>query len=201
MSDNHDASEDELHIRAMVSLLIDKGTITQEMIDGYLVELSQRGYTDGSRLVARAWVDPEFKQRLLTDAKSAAAELDIDASSIPQFEILENTPDRHHVIVCTLCSCYPRPVLGLPPDWYKSVEYRGRVVREPRVVLEEFGLTLPDDVEVVVVDSTADLRYMVLPRRPEGTEGMSEEELARLVNRDSLVGVAQADSPREPANA
>jgi nitrile hydratase subunit alpha len=147
--------------------------------------------------VARAWVDDEYKELLLSDAKTAASELGIDSTHPAEFVVVENTPEVHNLIVCTLCSCYPRAILGRPPDWYKSFNYRSRAVREPRAVMREFGFEPPEGVEVFVHDSTADVRYMVLPMRPEGTEGLSEEELATLVTRDSLVGVSV---PRHPGS-
>ena len=144
-------------------------------------------------VVARAWVDPKFKKRLLDDANAAAGELGIDAGDIP-IRVVENTADVHNVICCTLCSCYPRLLLGLPPDWYKARAFRSRIVREPRAVLKEFGTIIPGDVELCVHDSTADLRYMVLPRRPEGTDSRSEAELAALVTRDCMIGTAVVES-------
>lgn len=152
--------------------------------------MARRSPADGARLVARAWVDPGFRARLLADPKAAAAELGLDATSSARLVVVENTPEVHHLVVCTLCSCYPRALLGVPPDWYKSLRYRSRAVVDPRGVMREFGLDLPEPVEVRVLDSTADIRYMVLPRRPPGTEHLSEEELAHLVTRDSLIGVA-----------
>jgi nitrile hydratase len=146
----------------------------------------------GARIVARAWTDPEYKARLLADATATVS--DLAQQTIP-LSVLEDTPERHHVIVCTLCSCYPSGVLGDPPSWYKSFEYRSRVVREPRAVLAEFGMDLPDDVEVRVVDSTSEQRYLVLPMRPDGTDGLSEDELAELVTRDSMVGTGRPLSP------
>jgi thiocyanate hydrolase subunit gamma len=143
----------------------------------------------GSKLVARAWVDPAFRSRLLNDGNAAAEEMGISIYDSTDFTVLENTEKLHHMIVCTLCSCYPRPVLGLPPDWYKSKEYRSRAVREPRVVLAEFGTFIPEEIEICVNDSTANLRYMVLPLRPEGTENFTEEALADLVTRDAMIGV------------
>jgi nitrile hydratase len=148
------------------------------------------GPQNGARMVARAWVDPDYRERLLRDAAGAAAELGYGGAEGDHMRAVENTPDVHNVIVCTLCSCYPWPVLGIPPVWYKSPPYRARVVREPRAVLAEFGLELGADVEVRVWDSSAELRYIVLPMRPEGTDGMSEEELAELVTRDCMIGVA-----------
>jgi hypothetical protein len=143
----------------------------------------------GSKLVARAWVDPAFRRRLLENGNAASEEMGISIYDNTDFTVLENTENLHHMIVCTLCSCYPRPVLGLPPDWYKSREYRSRAVREPRAVLAEFGTIIPEDIEICVNDSTANLRYMVLPVRPEGTENFTEEALAGLVTRDAMIGV------------
>src|SRR5260370_32961701 len=152
---------------------------------------------NGGRMVARAGVAPAYKQKLLSDPKAACAEMGVDATSLTEFVVVENTEKVHNLIVCTLCSCYPRPILGRPPDWYKSFAYRSRAVVEPRAVILEFGTELPEDVEVRIFDSSADIRYLVLPRRPEGTEEMSEDELATLVTRDSMIGVTQA---REPSN-
>ena len=151
----------------------------------------------GAKVIARAWVDPAFKARLLTDAKSACAEVGVDAGTLAQIVAIENTDNVHNVVVCTLCSCYPRSILGLPPDWYKSLSYRSRVVQEPRSVLREFGLELPQSVEVRVYDSTADMRYLVIPARPPGTEDLSEAELAALITRDSMIGVAKARGPEK----
>ena len=182
-------------IRAIEALLIEKNVLTKEEIRRQIEYMEARSPANGARLVARAWVDPRFKSLLLADPKGAALELGIDASGPVEFIILENTEDVHNLVVCTLCSCYPRAILGRPPDWYKSFNYRQRAVYEPRAVMKEFGLELDEEVEVIVHDSTADIRYMVLPQRPSGTEGMSEEELAQLVTRDCLIGVAV---PREP---
>jgi nitrile hydratase len=146
-------------------------------------------------MVARAWTDPAYKARLLADAKPAATELGINVAVAPELVVLENTADVHHVVVCTLCSCYPKAILGIPPAWYKSRAYRSRVVREPRAVLREFGTEIPDHVDVRVVDSTADMRYLILPARPAGTEGWDEARLAALVSRDSMIGVAPARDP------
>ena len=155
----------------------------------------------GARLVARAWVDPQFKSRLLADGKAACQEMDIDTVEINRLEVVENTPSVHHVVVCTLCSCYPRAILGYhPPSWYKSTAYRHRVVVDPRGVLEEeFGTLIPDDMEVRVMDSTADTRYLVIPVRPEGTDGWDEAELIPLVTRDSMIGVSFAETPDNTA--
>jgi nitrile hydratase len=181
--------------RALEELLVEKGVVRREDVRRGIDWLVSRSPADGARLVARAWVDPDFKERLLADARAAAAELDLDAGESPQVVALENTEDLHHVVVCTLCSCYPRALLGPPPDWYKSLADRSRAVADPRGVLDEFGLELDPDVELRVVDSTADIRYLVIPRRPDGTEGMSEADLAELVTRDSMVGVAQPEAP------
>jgi nitrile hydratase len=189
----HERSPWAARIRAVEELLVEKGVFTQEEVKAQIEYMEARSYENGARLVARAWVDPSFKQRLLSDTKSAADELGIDASGPVEFVTVENTPEVHNVIVCTLCSCYPRAILGRPPDWYKSFAYRSRVVVEPRKVLWEFGLHLPEDKRIAVHDSSADLRYLVLPERPNGTESMGEDELAALVTRDSLIGT---DVPR-----
>ncbi|HEU4494813.1 MAG TPA: nitrile hydratase subunit alpha [Rubrobacteraceae bacterium] len=177
-------------IRAIEALLLEKGVLTEPEIQDRIAYMEARSPANGARLVARAWVDPEFKERLLSDTKGTAQELGIDASGPVEFVVVENTPAVHNLIVCTLCSCYPRAILGRPPDWYKSFEYRSRAVREPRAVMREFGFEPPGDVEVAVHDSTADIRYMVLPMRPPGTENLSEERLAELITRDSLIGVS-----------
>ena len=208
MSDSHDtreAPQDHGHdhpkhelsyyakrIYAIRDLLLEKGVITDKDIQSQVEYQEARSPVNGAKLVARAWVDPAFKSRLIGDPKAACAEMGIDATSINEFVVLENTEKVRHMVVCTLCSCYPRPILGRPPDWYKSFNYRQRAVNDPRGVMQEFGLELPDDVEVRVHDSTADIRYLVLPMRPEGTEELSETELARLVTRDSMIGVMDA---------
>lgn len=179
---------------AVRELLIEKDIFTADDVRREVELMEARSPADGARVVARAWSDPDYKERLMFDGAAACGELGIPTTM--HLIVVENTGKVHNVIVCTLCSCYPRDVLGLPPDWYKSRAYRSRVVREPRPVLEEFGLELPDDVTVRVHDSTADMRYLVLPARPEGTEGMGEEELAALVTRDCMIGVAV---PRSPA--
>ena len=184
--------------RALEELLVEKGAIRREDVRGGIDWLVSRTPADGARLVARAWIDPEFKQRLLADARAAALELGLDPGPSPVVVAVENTERVHNMVTCTLCSCYPRALLGPPPDWYKSLPYRSRAVSDPRGVLQEFGLDLDGDVELHVHDSTADIRYLVLPRRPAGTEGMREDELAALVTRDSMIGVAQ---PAEPAPA
>src|SRR5215469_18104197 len=179
-------------IYAIRELLIEKGMLSREDIQTQIDYMDSRTPANGARLVARAWVEPEFKALLLSDPKAACAALGIDASGLVEFVVLENTERIHNLVVCTLCSCYPRPILGRPPDWYKSLNYRQRAVNDPRGVMREFGLVPSDDVEVRVHDSTADMRYLVLPLRPEGTEGLGEEELAKLVIRDSMIGVTDA---------
>jgi nitrile hydratase alpha subunit len=181
--------------RALEKLLVDKGVIRREDVRRTIDRHVSRTPADGARLVARAWVDRDFKQRVLADARGAALELGLDSGPSPVVVVVENTEDVHHMVVCTLCSCYPRALLGPPPDWYKSLPYRSRAVSDPRGVLAEFGVELGDDVEVRVLDSTADVRYLVLPLRPAGSEGLSEDELAALVTRDSMIGVAQPASP------
>jgi len=181
--------------RALEDLLVEKGVITREDVRRKVDALVSRTPADGARLVARAWVDPEFKQRLLADARAAALELGLDPGPAPVVVAVENTDEVHHMVVCTLCSCYPRGLLGPPPAWYKSLAYRSRAVSDPHGVLAEFGVELGDDVELRVLDSTSEIRYLVVPRRPAGTAAMSEEELAALVTRDSMVGVAQPAAP------
>jgi nitrile hydratase subunit alpha len=176
-------------IRAIEALLLEKGVLTEPEVQDSIAYMEARSPANGARLVARAWVDESFEELLLSDAKAAASQLGMEPEHPAAFVVVKNTPGVHNLIVCTLCSCYPRAVLGRPPDWYKSFEYRSRAVREPRAVMREFGLELSEGVEVIVHDSTADVRYMVLPMRPPGTEDLSEDELADLVTRDSLVGV------------
>lgn len=188
-------------IYAIRDLLMEKGVLSREDVQRQVDYMDARSPANGARLVARAWVDPAFRQRLLADPKAACAEMGIDASGLVEFVVLENTERVHNMVVCTLCSCYPRPILGRPPDWYKSFAYRSRAVVEPRAVMREFGTELPEDVEVRVFDSSADMRYLVLPRRPEGTEAMGEEELAALVTRDSMIGVTEARHPSRVAAA
>ena len=179
---------------ALRELLIEKGVFTADDVRREVELMEGRNPGRGARMVARAWVDSAYKQRLLTNTNEAAAELGFEAGAF-RILVMENTPAVHNLIVCTLCSCYPRTLLGLPPAWYKSLSYRSRAVREPRAVLREFGTVLPDDVEVRVHDSTADMRYMVMPMRPARTEGWSEDSLAELVTRDSLIGVARIVEP------
>jgi nitrile hydratase len=176
-------------IRAIEALLLEKGVITEPEVQDSISYMEARSQANGAKLVARAWIDEGFEELLLSDAKSAASRLGMEPEHPAEFVVVKNTPGVHNLIVCTLCSCYPRAILGRPPDWYKSFEYRSRAVREPRAVMREFGFEPPESVEVVVHDSTADVRYMVLPIRPPGTEDMGENELAELVTRDSLVGV------------
>lgn len=197
----HVRSQEEIaaRVKALESVLIEKGIMTTAAVDR-LVEIYENevGPQLGAKVVARAWADPAFKDRLLANATQACAEFGIGGLQGEDMVVVENTGDVHNVIVCTLCSCYPWPVLGLPPNWYKEPAYRSRIVREPRKVLrEDFGYDLPDSVEVRVWDSSSEMRYWVLPRRPEGTSGLSEPELAGLVTRDSMIGVG----PASPASA
>jgi nitrile hydratase subunit alpha len=181
-----------LRVKALESLLVEKGLVDRAALDALIDTYEHKiGPRNGARVVARAWVDPAYKQRLLTDANAAIAELGYGGQQGEHMQVVENSPKVHNLVVCTLCSCYPWSVLGLPPVWYKSAPYRSRSVIDPRGVLREFGLELPEDVEVRVWDSTAELRYLVLPERPAGTEKMSEEELTALVTRDAMVGVAK----------
>lgn len=187
-------TERMLMTQAVAELIVEKGIITADELRRQIELMDSREPGLGAKLVARTWVDPSYKERVLNDVGSAAAEIGIDIGDIP-IKAIENTDKVHNVVVCTLCSCYPRMLIGLPPDWYKSRAYRSRTVKEPRKVLEEFGTHIPDEVEVRVHDSTADLRYIVLPSRPAGTEGWDEEKLASLITRDSMVGVTTAKSP------
>jgi nitrile hydratase len=181
---------------AVRELLIEKRVFTAEDVRRQVEYMDGRNAGMGAQMVARAWIDPDYRGRMLADGSKAAEELGLEIGPL-KLVVVENTPSVHNVIVCTLCSCYPRMLLGLPPDWYKSRNYRSRVVREPRAVLAEFGTTIPNDTQIRVHDSTADMRYLVLPMRPEGTENRSEAELARLVTRDSMIGVALADQGLE----
>jgi nitrile hydratase len=192
---NGDEPAAAARVRALEELLVEKGVIGREDVRRRIDWLVSRSPADGARLVARAWVDSGFKQRLLADARAAALELGFDPGPSPVVVAFENTEAVHHMVVCTLCSCYPKALLGPPPDWYKSLPYRSRAVSDPRGVLREFGVELDDDVELRVLDSTADVRYLVIPRRPAGSEKMSEAELAALVTRDSMIGVAEPASP------
>jgi nitrile hydratase subunit alpha len=181
-----------LRVKSLESLLIEKGLVDAAALDAVIDAYEHRiGPRNGARVVARAWVDPAYRQRLLTDADAAIAELGYGGAQGEHMVAVENTARVHNLVVCTLCSCYPWPVLGLPPVWYKSAPYRARAVIDPRGVLREFGLELPEEIEVRVWDSTAEIRYLVLPERPAGTEGLSEEALAARVTRDAMIGVAR----------
>jgi nitrile hydratase len=186
----------ELRAEALESILVERGLVDPAVMDKFIQMYEQDvGPMNGAKVVAHAWVDPEYKARLLEDGTGSIAEMGYKGPQGEHIVVLENTPRVHNVVVCTLCSCYPWPVLGLPPGWYKDPAYRARMVREPRTLLAEFGLQLADDVEVRVWDSSSEVRYMVLPERPAGTDGMSEEELAALVTRDAMVGVARVTVP------
>ncbi|MGD0075078.1 MAG: nitrile hydratase subunit alpha [Candidatus Binataceae bacterium] len=191
---HHNAPEAEpaLRVKALEALLTEKGLIDPQALD-ILVDTYEKkvGPKNGAKVVARAWVDPAYKKRLLANGTTAIAELGISGMQGEDMVVVENTPAVHNLIVCTLCSCYPWPTLGLPPVWYKSAPYRSRAVSDPRGVLKEFGLEIPANVEIRVWDSSAEIRYMVLPERPKGTENMSEEQLAELITRDSMIGVAK----------
>jgi nitrile hydratase len=185
-----------LRAEALESLLLERGLIDTKTIETFIRTYETAvGPMNGAKVVARAWTDPEYKQQLLADGTAAIAALGFKGPQGEHMVVLENTPEVHHVVVCTLCSCYPWPVLGLPPSWYKDPTYRARVVKEPRAVLAEWGTELDPDVEVRVMDSSSEVRYLVLPERPAGTESMSEEELAALVTRDSMVGVTKVHTP------
>jgi nitrile hydratase len=196
MSHDHDHDELALRAAALEAVLVEKGLLSTGQIDA-IVERYERdlGPQNGARVVARAWVDPEFRERLRADGAAAIRELGYGGFEGDTMVVVENSPEVHNVVVCTLCSCYPWPVLGLPPSWYKSPAYRARVVAEPRAVLHEFGLALPAETEIRVWDSTSEVRYLVMPQRPEGTEGWTEEELASLVTRDSMIGTGLAARP------
>ena len=189
--DRNPATAYEVLEQAVRELLIEKGVLTPEEITEHIDGIDSRaGGVLGRKVVARAWIDPAFKQRLLEDCRAALLEMDVDIGELADFVAIENTPQVHNIIVCTLCSCYPKTLLGIPPAWYKSLAYRSRTVREPRTVLKEFGTEIADDIEVRVHDSTADLRYFVVPQRPAGTEGWSEAQLEEIVTRDSMIGTA-----------
>ena len=186
---SHLPSDPELRVKAVETLLLNKGLIDSKTLDELIDTYENRiGPKNGAKVVAKAWVDLEYKKRLLNDSTSAIRELNYQGRQGENMVVVENTPEIHNVIVCTLCSCYPWPVLGIPPNWYKSDEYRSRTVREPRKVLSEFGLSLDPKVKIKVWDSTAEIRYLVLPMRPKGTENMNESELAELVTRNSMIG-------------
>ena len=193
---NAPPSETAMRVKALETLLTEKGLLDPAAIDA-LVETYETkiGPRNGARVVARAWTDPDYKQRLLEDGSAAIAELGFSGVQGEDMIVVENTDDVHNLVTCTLCSCYPWPTLGLPPIWFKSAPYRARSVIDPRGVLEEFGVEVSDDIEVRVWDSSAELRYLVLPQRPAGTEGLSEDELAALVTRDSMIGTALVGAP------
>jgi nitrile hydratase alpha subunit len=197
IEDREQSTHYEKRVWAIQALLVEKGVIAADEVRRQIEAVDARTPADGAKVVARAWVDPAFKARLHQDAKAAVTELGFDSGESPVLVALENTPKVHNVVVCTLCSCYPRALLGLPPDWYKSLSYRSRAVIDPRGVLQEFGLELDPDVEVRVYDSSADMRYLVVPERPPGTQHMSEAELASLVTRDSLIGVTKPRPPEQ----
>jgi nitrile hydratase len=194
------ASSIELRARALEALLVEKGLVSTDAIDA-VIELYEKdiGPQNGAKVVARAWVDPAYRERLLAGGAAAIAELGYGGDEGSTMVVLPNGPGIHNAVVCTLCSCYPWPVLGLPPSWYKSAPYRARMVSEPRAVLREFGLELPPEITIRVWDSTAEVRYLVLPERPDGTEGWDEEALAAIVTRDAMIGVALPVAERAPA--
>lgn len=200
--DDHDhshLSDVELRVRALETILTEKGYVDPAALDRLIETYEFKvGPRNGARVVARAWSDPAYKARLLDNGTAAIAELGYAGRQGEHIVVVENTPQLHNMVVCTLCSCYPWPVLGLPPVWYKSAPYRSRAVSDPRGVLRDFGVTLPEDVAIRVWDSTAEIRYLVLPQRPAGTEGMSEEAMADLVTRDSMIGTGL---PRQPGEA
>ena len=194
--DTEELSYHARRVRAMETLLAEKGVLTLEEVQRNVNAVESRSPADGARVVAKAWANPEYKAKLLSDPEAALTDMGYTLPDpTPKLGVVENTSDVHHLVVCTLCSCYPRALLGRPPDWYKSFAYRSRAVVDPRGVLREFGTEVSEDTEVVVLDSTADLRYLVLPQQPADTEGMSEEELAALVTRDSMIGVSRAIAP------
>ena len=203
MTSHHHRPESEiaLRVKAIESLLLEKGIVDPAALDAIIDNYEHKvGPHIGAQIVAKAWVDPEFKQRLLADGTGAISELGLTGFSSEHMVVVENTPEVHNLIVCTLCSCYPWAILGLPPTWYKSFAYRSRAVIEPRNVLQEFGLEIPEHVEVRVWDSNADLRYLVLPERPTGTEGWSETDLAALVTRNTMIGTAKVQPPNQPTS-
>ncbi len=192
----HPPVEVEIKVKALESLLVEKGLVDPAALDELIDIYEHRvGPQNGAKVVARAWVDPDYRRRLLSNATEAIKEFGFEGRQGEDMIVVENTPSIHNMVVCTLCSCYPWPVLGLPPVWYKSSPYRARAVSEPRSVLDEFGVHLEEDVEIRVWDSTAEVRYLVIPMRPQDTEGMTEDELASLVTRDSMIGTGIANSP------
>lgn len=191
-----DREPQALRAEALESLLIEQGLLTESEIDQTIVMYNERtGPMNGARVVARAWLDEGFRKQLLEDASAAIAPFDFQGGEVQKLVVVENSPTVHNVVVCTLCSCYPWALLGLPPRWYKDPAYRSRIVREPRKVLAEFGLTVADDKEIRVWDSSAEIRYLVLPERPDGSEGLDAEPLAALVSREAMIGVALVESP------
>ncbi len=194
---DHEETYYEKRIIGLANLLMDKGIITATELLDVLKENEELDPSIGARVIARAWTDPEFKSRLIQDGKTTLAEMGITLKRIQNIQALENTPEVHHMVVCTLCSCYPIPLLGPPPDWYKSEAYRTRAVKEPRAVLKEFGVEPDEKVQVRVVDSTSEIRYLVIPVRPKGTENMDEEELTALITRDSMIGTGEVLSPSQ----
>lgn len=198
----HPPSDLELRVKALESLLVEKGLVDPTTLDALIDTYEHRvGPRNGAQVVAKAWVDAEFRQWLLRDATAAVASLGFEGRQGEHLKVVENTATTHNLVVCTLCSCYPWTVLGLPPSWYKSAPYRARAVSEPRAVLAEFGTELPVDTSVRVWDSTAELRYLVLPSRPAGTQGWSEDQLAELVSRNSMIGVEPASAPAVESSA
>ena len=196
MSHEHDNAHQAVRIEALETLLVEKGLIDSVGVDEVIKKFAEHtGPMNGARLVAKAWADPQFKARLLDNGRNAMDELGLSGAEAQQLDVVENTSSVHNVIVCTLCSCYPWAVLGLPPTWYKQPAYRSRIVKEPRQVLAEFGVDLDPSTEIRVWDSSAEVRYMVLPERPLGTDGMDEDSLAELVSRDAMIGVAKVPSP------
>ncbi len=194
---SHLPSDPALRVKTLESLAVERGLVSPSSIDAWIEAYSEHiGPKRGAQVVARSWTDPEFRQRLLDDAASAIEEFGFQGSATGHLKAIENTGEQHNIVVCTLCSCYPFAILGMSPAWYKSVEYRARAVREPRKVLQEFGVSLPENVKVRVWDSTAELRYLVIPQRPAGTEDWDEERLAGIVSRDSMIGTAR-DLPVE----
>jgi nitrile hydratase len=192
----HTPAAVEIKVKALESLLVEKGLVDPAALDELIDIYEHRvGPQNGSKVVARAWVDPDYRRRLLNNATEAIKEFGFEGRQGEDMIVVENTPSIHNMVVCTLCSCYPWPVLGLPPVWYKSSPYRARAVSEPRSVLDEFGVHLEEDVEIRVWDSTAEVRYLVIPMRPQDTENMTEDELASLVTRDSMIGTGIANSP------
>ncbi|MFT5194389.1 MAG: nitrile hydratase [Cellvibrionaceae bacterium] len=190
----HTSADAEIRAKALEALLVEKGLITSDVIDEVVRQYEEDiGPMNGAQVVARAWTDPEYKQWLLDDGTAAIADMGYSGKEGAKMVVLENTPSAHNVVVCTLCSCYPWPVLGLPPNWYKSYAYRSRVVREPRKVLQEFGLELDESVEIRVWDSNSEIRYLVLPEQPEETKGQSAEELVPIITRDAMIGVAKVE--------